>query len=155
MPTLGGVFNPAADIDLTGSVTLNSVPAVGTTATQTLTNKTLTAPVLTAAIVTPAVTTITGDGAITIASGVVKLTKGSAAAITLAAPTSGQEGTRITVISNTAFAHVITATGLNDDGVVGGSKNTATFAAFAGAAITLVAIGLKWSVESLKVVTVA
>lgn len=101
------------------------------------------------------VTTISGDGAITIAEGIVKLTKGSAAAITLAAPTAAQEGTTIRVISNSAFAHVITATGLLDDGVTGGSKNTATFGAFAGASIELVAINLKWSVLAKNVVTVA
>ena len=101
------------------------------------------------------ITTIAGDGAITIRSGVVALTKGSAAAITLAAPTAAQAGTQITVISGSAYAHVITATGLLDDGVTGGSKNTATFAAFVGAAITLLAYNLKWVVVSKNVVTIA
>ena len=101
------------------------------------------------------ITTITGDGAITIRSGVVALTKGSAAAITLAAPTAAQAGTQITVIAGSNYAHVITATGLLDDGVTGGSKNTATFAAFIGAAITLLAYNLKWVVVSKNVVTVA
>jgi len=101
------------------------------------------------------ITTISGDGAITIASGVVALTKGSAAAITLAAPTAAQAGTQITVIAGSAWAHVITATGLLDDGVTGGSKNTATFAAFVGSAITLLAYNLKWVVVSKNLVTVA
>lgn len=101
------------------------------------------------------VTTISGDAAATIAAGTVKLTKGSAAAITLAAPTAAQEGTIMYFVSNSAFAHVITATGLIDDGITGGSKNTATFAAFAGASITLMAINLKWSVIAKNVVTVA
>lgn len=99
--------------------------------------------------------TITGDGAITIQNSTVLLTKGSAAAITLAAPTAAQAGTRIEIISGSAFAHVVTATGLLDNGVTGGSKNTATFAAFAGASITLIAAGLKWTVLSSNVVTVA
>lgn len=101
------------------------------------------------------VTTIAGDGAITIQTGTIKLTKGSAAAITLAAPTAAQEGTTLNVVAGSAFAHVITATGLLDDGVTGGSKNTATFGAFVGAAITLKAVGLKWSVISKNVCTVA
>lgn len=101
------------------------------------------------------ITTIAGDGAIAIANGVVALTKGSAAAITLAAPTAAQAGTRITIVAGSAWAHVVTATGLLDDGVVGGSKNTATFAAFVGSAITLLAYNLKWVVVSKNVVTVA
>jgi hypothetical protein len=95
------------------------------------------------------------DGAIAPTAGTAKLTKAGVGAYTLAAPTALQEGTYLTIINNTANAHVVTATGLLDDGVTGGSKNTATFAAFAGAAITLCAIGLKWSVVSKNVVTVA
>ena len=98
---------------------------------------------------------ITGDGAITIANSTVVLTKGSAAAITLAAPTAAQAGTTIQIIAGSAFAHVVTATGLIDDGVTGGGKNTATFAAFVGAAITLYAYNLHWVVLSKNVVTVA
>lgn len=101
------------------------------------------------------VTTISGDGAITIQTGTVKLTKGSAAAITLAAPSAEQEGTTLNVVAGSAFAHVITATGLLDDGVTGGAKNTATFGAFVGSAITLKAVAQKWTVISKNVVTVA
>lgn len=112
-----------------------------------------TGPTLGAAIVTPKVTTISGDGAITIASGVVVLTKGSAAAITLAAPSS-QNGTRITVISTTDFAHVITVTGGLWDGTAG-ANTTATFSAVRGASCTFVAQGTAWYVESLNAVTPA
>ena len=101
------------------------------------------------------ITTLAADAAIPIGSGVVALTKGSAAAMTLAAPTADQAGTTITIIAGSAFAHVVTATGLLDDGVAGGSKNTATFAAFVGAAITLLAYNLKWVVVSKNVVTIA
>jgi hypothetical protein len=100
-------------------------------------------------------TEASGDGAIAIASGTVVITKGSAAALTLAAPTAAQAGTRLRIISQTAFAHVITATNLIDDGVTGGAKDTATFAAFAGAAIELEAVNQKWAVVSKNVVTVA
>ena len=75
--------------------------------------------------------------------------------MTLAAPTVAQEGLILTVVSQTANAHTITATGLLDDGVTGGSKTTATFAAFAGAAVTLMASNLKWAVISVKAVTIS
>lgn len=92
---------------------------------------------------------------IPIVSGTYVLTKGSAGAYTLAAPTAAQAGTVLNVVAGTAFAHTITATGLLDDGVTGGSKTTATFAAFVGATIVLEAYNLKWITRSLKAVTVA
>ena len=95
------------------------------------------------------------DGAIAVAAGTVVLTKGSAAAMTLAAPTAAQAGTRLRILNGTAFAHVITATNLLDDGVTGGAKDTATFGAFVGAAIELEAYNLKWIVVSKNVVTIA
>ena len=75
--------------------------------------------------------------------------------MTLDAPTVAQDGMLLTVTSSTAFAHTITATSLIDDGVTGGSKTTATFAAFAGASIVLMAYNGKWHTISLKAVTVA
>jgi len=102
------------------------------------------------------VTLASASGAITIAPGTVVITKtGSLAAMTLAAPTVAQDGMLLTVTSATAFAHTITATSLIDDGVTGGSKTTATFAAFAGASIVLMAYNGKWHTISLKAVTVA
>jgi hypothetical protein len=54
---------------------------------------------------------ISADGAITIKSGTVLITKGSAAAITLAAPTATtDDGKRLRVVSTTAFAHTVTQT---------------------------------------------
>lgn len=127
---------------------------VTTTGTQTLTNKTLTAPVATAAVVTPAVTTVSGDGAITIASGVKVLTKAGVSANTVAAPSS-QDGTRMTITSTTANAHVVTFTGGTLLDGTDGANTTATFAAFPGASITVVAVGATWHVESLNAVTCA
>lgn len=141
------VGTDAADGD---KVTVKDISAVSGTANG---NKTMTLAELSRAL--NRTTTISGDGAITISPGTVKLTKGSAAAITLAAPTAAQEGTTIVVTAGSAFAHVITATGLLEDGVTGGAKNTATFGAFVGATITLAAINLKWHVVSKNVVTVA
>lgn len=101
------------------------------------------------------VTAYDASGAISIAPGTVTLTKAGVAAMTLAAPTVAQEGLIIRVVSQTANAHTITATGLIDDGVTGGSKTTATFAAFAGASIELMASNLKWAVISKNVVTIS
>jgi hypothetical protein len=102
------------------------------------------------------VTLASASGAITVAPVVVVITKtGSLAALTLAAPTAAQNGMILRVTSATAFAHTVTATSLIDDGVTGGSKTTATFAAFAGASMELMAYEGKWHTLSLKAVTVA
>ena len=95
------------------------------------------------------------DGALTKNTGVKVLTKGSAGAYTLAAPTAAEAGHRLTVINGSAFAHILTATNLIDDGVTGGAKDTATFGAFVGASIELLAYNLKWTVLAKNVVTVA
>lgn len=103
---------------------------------------------------TPLVNTITGDGAITIINSVVLLTKGSAAAITIAAPSS-QDGVRITIIANSDFAHVITFTGSTLLDGTTGANITATLAAFKGSSITVIAAGTKWLVESHNLATIA
>lgn len=95
------------------------------------------------------------DGAITPTVRLATLTKAGVGAYTLAAPTAAQDGMYLCITSRTANAHVVTATGLLEDGVTGGAKNAATFAAFVGATITLVAVNLKWHTVALKAVTVA
>jgi hypothetical protein len=104
-------------------------------------------------------TIIPGDGQIggpayPIAQQTYTLTKGSAAAISLLAPNTVQAGTVINITSGSAFAHVVTATGLVQDGVTGGAKTTITFAAFVGASVVLVASQQKWNVLALKAVTI-
>lgn len=75
------------------------------------------------------------------------VTKGSIAAMTLAAPVvTVDDGKEITVTSNTAFAHSITATGLLQTGT--SSVNSITFPALAGASVTLMAYQGKWNVIS-------
>lgn len=101
------------------------------------------------------VTLASASGAITVAQSTVVITKAGVAAMTLAAPTSAQNGLVLRVLSSTANAHTITATSLIDDGVTGGSKTTATFGAFAGASIELVAYEGKWLVQSKNVVTIS
>lgn len=83
------------------------------------------------------------------------LTKTSAGAYTLAAPTAAEEGMELVIFAGSAFAHVITATNLLDDGVTGGAKDTATFAAFVGSSLRLMAYNLKWVVVGNNLVTIA
>ncbi|MBA3578938.1 MAG: hypothetical protein H0W42_03035 [Gemmatimonadaceae bacterium] len=63
---------------------------------------------------------------------------------TLAAPNKAMNGQRLTFTSGTAFAHVITATGLFKTGAA--TVNTGTFAAFAGAGFTVEAQDGFWNV---------
>jgi hypothetical protein len=73
------------------------------------------------------------------------ITKAGVAALTLAAPTAGtDDGIEITLTSNTANAHTLTATGLLQTGTA--SVNVATFAAQPGAGLTLMAYQGKWNV---------
>lgn len=82
------------------------------------------------------------------------ITKAGVAALTLAAPTAGaDDGLEIEIISNTAFAHTLTATGLFQDGA--GHVNLATFAANAGASIFLTAYQGKWNVQIVQGVTMS
>lgn len=73
------------------------------------------------------------------------LNKAGVAAMTLAAPTAGtDDGIEITITSDTAQAHTVTATGLLDTGSA--SVNVATFAAQKGAGLTLMAFNARWKV---------
>jgi hypothetical protein len=82
------------------------------------------------------------------------ITKGSAIALTLAAPTAGaDDGLAIEIVSSTAFAHVLTATGLLVDGA--GHVNTATFPAAGGGCVDLVAYQGKWYVQNSQNMTFA
>jgi hypothetical protein len=85
-----------------------------------------------------------GDGAIlSVAGGVVFITKGSAAALTLAAPAN--DGARLVIISTTAFAHTVTVAG----GIAGAgaSADVGTFGAAAGNGVTLISYNGLWYVE--------
>lgn len=97
--------------------------------------------------------TYTADGAITTTAGLKIISKTSAAAMTLAAPTV--DGVEISLIAGTAFAHVITSTDKIDDGVTGGAKDTITLGAFVGACATLISLSGKWVLKSKSVATVA
>ena len=80
------------------------------------------------------------------------VTKAGVDAMTLAAPTAGtDDGITITISSNTANAHTLTATGLLQTGTA--SVNVATFAAQKGAGLTLQAFQGKWMVMSAVGIT--
>ena len=134
------------------------VQIVDASSVQTLTNKTLTSPVINNAtgvgVGTQVFTTIAGDGAVTIASGVNYLTKGSAAAITVAAPSAPGIGVRITITSGSAFAHVITFTGGTLWDGTTGANTTVTMTAFQGSTITVIGTtATTWNVESQENLT--
>lgn len=85
--------------------------------------------------------TISADGAISIKNGLVIITKGTAAALTLAAPTSGaDDGKRLTIIDSTGAAHTVTTptNGIN------GNKHIATFGGTVGGYVSLHAQGGVW-----------
>lgn len=100
------------------------------------------------------------DGAIAAKSGVVVITKGLAAALTLAAPVAGDpasggdNGKKLTIVSGTAFAHTVTnaAPGFNNGGAL---ADVATFAAAIGNCLELVAYNGVWHTTNLKGVTLA
>jgi hypothetical protein len=85
------------------------------------------------------------SGAIGIVEGLAIITMGSAAALTLAAPTPGgpgvgDDGKHLAILSTTAFAHVVT-TPANK---INGSKLTATFAAAVASSIEFIAYNGVW-----------
>jgi len=95
------------------------------------------------------ITVIPGDGAIPVdRNGIFLLTKGSAAAITLAVPGAKNVGRRITITGGSDFAHVVTAASTSaHDGTTGG-HGTLTSPAFQGGSLILRAVtAAKWNVE--------
>lgn len=95
------------------------------------------------------------DGAITAKTGQVFITKGSAAALTLAAPTAvTDDGKELEIVSTTAFAHTVTnaAPGFNNGGV---ASDVATFGAAAGNSMNIVAYNGVWYAKNLQGVTLA
>ena len=103
-----------------------------------------------------ATATYSVDGAIAIMDGVAFITKGSAAAMTIAAPTAAQTGTRLTIMANSDYAHVITFTGTTLLDGTTGANSTATTAAFKGSGLTVIATsGGTWLLEAAVVCAIA
>lgn len=98
----------------------------------------------------------TADGAIALptlgGSKTVLITKNSAAALTLASPDGVPDGTVLTVLSTSAFAHTVTQASIGFNGG-GGASDVATFGAAIGNSITVVAYGGVWFVQNLTGVT--
>ena len=84
------------------------------------------------------------SGAIqSVAGGIVFITKGTAAALTLAVPYG--DGARLVIVSTTAAAHTVTiAAGFNGGGA---SKDVGTFGGAIGDGIVVVSYGGNWYVE--------
>lgn len=100
--------------------------------------------------IAPEVVVIPGDGAIPVdRDGIYLLTKGSAAAITLAVPGAANVGRKIVITGGSDFAHVVTAASTSvHDGTTGG-HGTLTSPAFQGGTLTLRAVtAAKWNVEA-------
>lgn len=117
-------------------------------------------PVIVGAKTTANVTVASANGAIAISPGVIEITKAGVAAMTLAAPTAGGPGTgndgqRITIVSTTANAHTVTFTGATLNAGVAAAKTTATFAAFIGAGIEVMAMNAVWIMISSQGVTLS
>lgn len=91
---------------------------------------------------------LSADGAINPhASGAYIITKATAAALTLAAPTAtDDDGVTIYITSPNNAQHVLTATGLFQDGA--GNANKTTWPANAGGSVELVAFNGKWTVKA-------
>ena len=81
-------------------------------------------------------------------------TKATALALTLGAPRVGlDDGTQLQFISSNNAQHVITATGLFQDGA--GHVNTATWPANNGGELDIIAYQGKWIVQNLQSVVMA
>jgi len=132
------------------------VQLVDASSAQTLTNKTLTSPVINGATVVNTFNTYAVDGAISVASQIAHLTKGSAGAYTLAAPGAAGIGVRITITSGTDFAHVVTFTGSTLWDGTAGANITWTAPVVQGASITVVGVtAVKWNTESFNLGVIA
>ena len=100
------------------------------------------------------ITQAAADGAVTPKGGVVFVTKGSAAALTLAAPIPGaDDGKAVTFIAATAFAHVLTCP--TDGFNAKGASGTATLAAAVGNGLTVTAFNGHWYASGAAGCTIA
>jgi hypothetical protein len=147
------VCDTNASDQLTYNANGTTLVVADTSSAQTFTNKTLTSPTINGTV-TSSFTTISGDGAVTIQSGIVYLTKGSAAAISVAAPGASGIGVRITITSGSAFAHVITFTGGTLWDGTTGVNTTVTMTAYPGSTLTVIGTtATTWNLESQENLT--
>jgi len=84
------------------------------------------------------------------------ITKGSAAALSVAAPGARNIGRRLTLTSGTDFAHIVTFTGGTLWDGTAGANSTWTTPAVQGASLTIEAISAtKWNVVSFNLGVIA
>lgn len=94
--------------------------------------------------------------ALTVQPGLAVLTKATAGAYTIPAPSNpGDNGMQMTIVSATAAAHTVTGVALLADGATGAPHSTATYNAYKGAALRIEAYGGLWNVIGTSNVTVA
>jgi hypothetical protein len=98
-----------------------------------------------AAAVASPTTYYTASGAIAVGIGCAVLNGAAALAMTLAAPTSAQDGTVLQIIAETAKAHTVTTPSAGIDG----ASTVLTFAA-EGDSVTLQAVNQTWVVTALR-----
>jgi hypothetical protein len=137
-PVVASVYQDAGKTKLMTMPNTASDTLVTLAAVQTLTNKTVNGVATIENFVTNAT-----DAAIAIAANaVVRLTKGSAAAMSIAA--TATDGVCLKIVSGSSYAHVITFTGnILDDGTAT-TKLKATMAAYVGASIMVVSANSRW-----------
>jgi hypothetical protein len=139
-------------VDFNDALTKGGVAVPTISSTDTLTNKTITSPTILAAIANLKITEYASDGAIAVESGIAVLTKTSAGAYTLAAPSVA--GQVLILVAGTSFAHVVTGTNLFWAGETGGPFNKVTTAAFIGSGAILVGWNSLWLVVSDQIATI-
>jgi hypothetical protein len=127
--SLGGAFLPNADYNTTGTWAIRHLKLPGTE--------------------------YSASGIIPPVAGTAILTKATAATMTLPAPTLANNGAILIITSQTAAAHTVTGLALLADGVSGSPHGTATWAAFKGASLTLMAVNQLWNVIAATGVTIA
>lgn len=94
-------------------------------------------------------TEYTAAGAITPARGTVALKAGSAAAMTLVAPTAAQEGMVIEIVAEDAYAYTVTTPASKINGP-GGLQHILTWTAAIGNSCRLVARNQVWQTTALN-----
>lgn len=97
------------------------------------------------------------DGAIPIVEDAVFLiTKGSAAALTVAAPGAANVGRYLEILSGSDFAHVVTFTGTTLQDGTAGANTTWTAPAVQGASLAVRAVSAtKWNIVAFNLGTIA
>jgi hypothetical protein len=85
-----------------------------------------------------------------------QLTKGSAGAYSVAAPSDANIGRKLTFLNGSDFAHIVTFTGSTLQDGTTGLNITWTAAAFAGSSLTIRAVSAtRWAVESMNLGAIA